>query len=98
MLPSSDNVMMTPAVVDLNGDGRPEIVFSSFDSSAGSRAVLRAINGADGSELYTISDENYLLNGPSGIAVGDIDSDGKPEIVGIAGARARGNDFFQELS
>jgi hypothetical protein len=33
VLPSSNQVMMTPAVIDLNGDKIPDIVFSTFTGS-----------------------------------------------------------------
>ncbi len=83
VLPSSNQVMMTPAVIDLNGDKIPDIVFTTY---TGQNYVidgnLRAISGSDGSELWTVS--AYEVQGSSGVAVGDIDNDGKPEIVAVA--------------
>ncbi len=85
VLPSSNQVMMTPAVIDLNDDDIPDIVFSTF---IGANYVidgnLRAISGADGSELWTITNPSYEVQGASGVAVGDIENDGKPEIVAVA--------------
>ncbi len=37
----------------------------------------------DGSELWTVTDPAYELIGGGGLAVGDIDSDGLPEIVAV---------------
>jgi hypothetical protein len=84
VLPNSDQVMMAPVVIDLNGDGIPDIVFGTFvwPNYLGA-GTLRAISGADGSELWTVTDPNYALQGDASIAVGDIDLDGWPEILAV---------------
>lgn len=77
------NVMMTPGVIDVNGDAVPDVVFGST-SATGGLAVsgfLRALNGNDGSEIFTVNDPTLLVNTASSIAVGDIDGDGLAEIV-----------------
>lgn len=82
---SSDQVMMTPAVADLNQDGIPDIVFSTFTPGAGfpSNSILRAISGDDGSEIWNIIDTAFQVRGTSSIAIGDIDLDGLPEIIAV---------------
>ena len=80
VLPDSLNVMMTPGVVDLNGDAMPDIVFGSSTGDA-IPGPLRALNGRTGEELYTVSDPGLLIDTASSVAVGDIDNDGLPEIV-----------------
>jgi hypothetical protein len=73
--------MSTPAVVDLDGDGIPEIIFGSSDSVSGawdSPGVLRALRGDTGSELFTVTDPSLAVNFVSSVAVGDIDGDGHP--------------------
>ena len=76
--------MNTPSVIDLNGDGIPDVVFGSTASTGGGLVevgYLRALNGSDGSELFTVTDPNYLISTTSSVATGDIDLDGSPEII-----------------
>lgn len=82
--PSALNILMTPAVVDLTGDGIPEVVFGSTASTGGSYVevgYLRALRGDTGAELFTVNNPSYRINVISTIAVGDIDLDGRPEII-----------------
>lgn len=84
--PESNQVVMTPTVIDLNSDGIPDIIFSTsdalyFDGFRAPNAKLRAISGDNGSELWTVNSAEYEVNGLAGVAVGDLDNDGKPEIV-----------------
>ncbi len=82
--PTALNVMGTPAVIDLDGDGAPEVVFTSTSSTGGGYVevgFLRAVHGANGSEFFTITDPNQLVNTAASVAVGDIDGDGAPEIL-----------------
>lgn len=84
VLPDSINVVMTPAVIDLNGDGVPDVVFGSTASRGGSFVevgVLRALSGADGRELFTVTDPALAINAWGQLAIGDIDGDGRPEII-----------------
>ena len=82
VVPSSNQVMMTPAVIDLNSDSIPDIVFSTFTGrSYQSNGKLRAISGEDGSEIWTVTDSAYEVLPSGSIAVGDIDNDSLPEIV-----------------
>ncbi len=79
--PTSVNVMMTPVVGDLDGDGVPEVVFATYDAvgSYEGAGVLRVVRGDTGEEVFSISDP--VVCPESGIALGDIDGDGSPEIV-----------------
>jgi hypothetical protein len=88
ILPEFNQVMMTPAVADVNQDGTPDIVFSSFrdipnDDFDWREGVLRAISGNDGHDLWAVTDPAYRIKAAASIAVGDIDNDGKVEICGI---------------
>lgn len=82
--PGSLNVMMTPAVIDLTGDGVPEVVFASTASTGGSLVeigILRALDGATGAELWNVTDPTLRVNTAASVAAADIDGDGRPEIV-----------------
>ena len=84
VMPEHVQVMMTPVVVDVNADGVPDIVFSTFagtDYSA--NGVLRAISGEDGHALWTATDVAARVKPSASLAAGDIDGGGRVEICGI---------------
>ncbi len=84
VLPNHKQVMMTPAVVDVSGDGVPDIVFSTFAGSAYNvDGVLRAISGDDGRELWTVTDAAHRVKAAAGISAGDIDGDGHVDVCAI---------------
>jgi uncharacterized repeat protein (TIGR01451 family) len=91
----------SPAVADLNGDGKPEVIWSSYS--------IYAIDGATGAPLWTVRSghdrsANYDTTDDvgrtwPGIVVTDIDDDGAVEIVtahsdGWVGVY-NGNGFFK---
>ena len=74
------NVIMQPAVIDLDGDEVPEIIFTYWPSGGGGNGRVIAIRGDDCTEVSQ-TDPQYNIEIQSSIAVGDIDGDGLPEIV-----------------
>jgi len=87
---SSNQVMVPPMVANLDGQldgvGVPEIVFTSFTgSSYGGHGILRALRGDTGEEYWSQTDPEYTTSGGATVAIGDIDSDGSPDIVTCAG-------------
>ncbi|WP_309243003.1 choice-of-anchor A family protein [Hyalangium versicolor] len=88
-LPTYNQVMMTPVVVDVNGDGIPDVVFNTFAGGVyQSNGVMRAISGDDGHDLWVVDDPALRVRPGSNIAAGDIDHDGLVEICTI-GTNAR---------
>jgi len=89
--PYSTDVMMTPIVVQLdddNCDGKvnerdiPEIVFATFTQGGYYRpGTLHAISVIDGQVVDKFTVPNGV-HGSSGLAAGDLDGDGVPEVVG----------------
>jgi hypothetical protein len=83
-MPNHRQVMMTPAVVDVNQDGIPDVVFNSFaGGNYTTNGVLRAISGDDGRDLWTVTDPARRVRGAASVAAGDIDGDGLVEICTI---------------
>lgn len=65
------------AVGDLDGDGKLDIVVTNFNDNSISTLRNTTIAGSISFEKYDYSADNN----PNGVAIGDIDGDGKPEIV-----------------
>ncbi len=103
--PDSNQVMMTPAVIDVNGDHIPDVVFSTFGDSyvfgGSAGGVLRAVSGSDGREIWAATDPAFAVDAYSGVAVGDVDRDGRPEIFAadpnqaIAAFRSDGTGWWK---
>jgi hypothetical protein len=92
VMPNHLNVTMTPAVIDLNDDQVPDVIFGATDSTTGSMVVigvLRALSGADGSELFTVTHPGLRISTSASVAVGDIDLDGRPEIIACDASNVR---------
>lgn len=85
-LPEFSQVMATPAVIRLDGAGvsePPSVVFPSYRSggSLNVEGVLRAVRGDTGEPLWSVTDPSLRVNGVSSPAAGDLDGDGRVEIV-----------------
>ena len=84
-MPDHEHVMMAPSVVDITGDGIPEIVFSTFTGSDyNNDSILRAVNGRTFEPVFDIIHPDQRVSGASSVAIGDIDGDGRNEIIAIA--------------
>ncbi len=71
-------ILTTPVVADLDGDGKPEILFSTYEDSG----ALIAIHH-DCSVFF--EHPRWGIRRSTQLAVADLDGDGSPEIVGITG-------------
>jgi hypothetical protein len=71
----------------------PDVIFTTFDGrdfsvnptdpnlAAPIKAVVRAVSGLDGHELWTVMPESQFVQSEAQIAAGDIDGDNLPEII-----------------
>lgn len=92
--PTFDQVINAPLVADLDGDGVPEVVIvtSAHDDgfAATDPAVVRALDGKTGVEKWGATVDAYLdqhqVNPRATPALGDLDGDGKLEIVAFGRA------------
>lgn len=81
------NVSNTPISIDLDGDGFMEIVFAAststdfFNKAVGNIVVL---DGRTGAEKQILDDVTLRVNASTSMAAGDIDGDGRPEIIAVA--------------
>ncbi len=89
--PGYDDIMATPAIANLtddNADGLiddhdvPDIVFTTFSGGAyTSPGALVAISGDGSGTLWSITSAGGVTPyGTGGVAVGDLDGDGLPEV------------------
>ncbi len=69
----SANILATPAIADLDGDGYPEIV------TAGGNQLV--VFNHDGTELWTAAVHD--MSGATGASIFDFEGDGVPEVVYI---------------
>ena len=86
------HVVNTPLVVDLDGDGFPEIIFSAAVPHEGAsrfKAHIVVLDGRTGVEKMVQTDLAMSVEGYVSLAIGDIDDDGLPEIVAYAYKDAR---------
>lgn len=81
-MPNHYQVSSVPMVTDLDADCVPEIIFNTYAGTTfTSDGVLRAIRGDTGAPVWTVSDASWRTDSTGSPAVGDIDSDGMPEVV-----------------
>jgi len=91
--PNRFQVMATPVVVDLDLDAdamtlAPSIVFASFPT-AGSYSqpgVLRVIDGQTCEQQFSFPAAEDAVMSPASVSAGDLDGDGRAEIVAVGHA------------
>jgi RHS repeat-associated protein len=82
---TAGTVLSNPAAGDLDGDGVAEVVFVTPRTGQPTLdGQLKALRGNDGSTLFTVTDLAHELSPSASPAIGDIDGDGRPEIVALA--------------
>ncbi len=94
---STDEVISSPVVADLDGDGTPEVIVNTTqqDGLSWPGGVIVVLDGASGAELWRLPHDpggagTYGSHGRSSAGVGDVSGDGLPDIV-YAGRAAGGS-------
>jgi hypothetical protein len=85
---TKDQVIASPAVADLNGDGTPELVVNTTRATMGSDypvGEVVCLDGATGTELWRIAHDppnnKFGAHGRSTLAIGDVSGDGMPDVI-----------------
>lgn len=82
--PTFKQVMSSPSVGDLDGDGISEIVFTSYkDTAYTAKGILRVVNGLTGRTQFSVSDDALAPFASAQPLLIDLDKDGKAEIIYI---------------
>ncbi len=80
--------VMGPAIIAPLGPGgqQPAVIFCTWSTTTGysNYGVLRAVDAATGTELWSVSSPSHHVQPSGGIAAADIDGDGYVEIVAPA--------------
>ena len=77
-MPATDGAAVEVAIGDLNGDGRGELVTGRV---AGGEPWLEVLDGASGARLHGVRGREASYAGGLHVAAGDIDADGRDEVV-----------------
>ncbi len=80
--PGYAQVMATPAVGDIDGDGIPDIVFTAFtgENWNGTGDLVALSGDGSGVKFDLAQAGGHHFQGAAGVALGDLDGDGSPEI------------------
>jgi VCBS repeat protein/IPT/TIG domain-containing protein len=84
------------AAMDIDGDGKQDLVIADGDSN---KIDIYRNTSTPGSLAFTLAYKYYLSTGfyPVGVALGDLDGDGKPEII-VTNAASSYLGLFQNTS
>ena len=72
---------MTPAIGDIDGDGWNEVVAGGSGGIHSSIGAVIALNGVDGSLMWTADPPSTVYCQDGAVTLGDLDGDGQPEVV-----------------
>jgi hypothetical protein len=77
-------VVVSPAVADIDVDGTPEVVFTAYNHSDSAKGMLVVLDGKSGKEELTVPHTTHNMSAWCGVALGNLDSDKELEIVAVA--------------
>lgn len=99
---TTDQVVSTPVVADLDGDGSPEVVVNTTHMSGGSwpEGEIVVLSGVTGAELWRVPHDpamnSFGSHGRHSIGVGDVSGDGLPDII-YAGRQGTGGSVVHAV-
>jgi 6-phosphogluconolactonase (cycloisomerase 2 family) len=85
------------AIVDIDGDGKPDMVVTNNGAATISLFQNTGIQGSVTTSSFAPKVDLSTGSGPGGIATGDIDGDGKPDIV-VANSSSNTISVFRNIS
>jgi hypothetical protein len=88
---SGGNYPLTVVVADLNGDGRPDLVVANASGSGnGDGSVSVLLGNGDGTFQTAVSYDSGG-NDANSVAVGDVNGDGKPDLLAVNACNSSNN-------
>ena len=69
------------AIGDIDGDGKPDLAVTNYRSNSVSIFRNTSTSGSIGTSSFSVNVDFTTGTNPYGVAIGDIDGDGKPDLV-----------------
>jgi hypothetical protein len=88
------------AIGDLDGDGKPDLVAVDYNDGSGVMSVLQNTStmGSISSNSFAAKVDFPTLPDAASIVIGDLDGDGKPDLVIVSGAYGQAVSVYRNTS